>query len=54
VDERPCFHGAAIAGLPVRVFGVQGKAGFDDELYGGLVVKGDINVVEAIRSKELM
>ncbi len=52
-DERPALDGTPVAGFPVSVFGVQGKAGLDDEVHGGLVVKGDINVVEAIRGKEL-
>src|SRR6476620_4111869 len=51
-DRRPLLDRTPVAGLPVSVFGVQRKAGFDDEVHGGLVVKGDINVVEAIRGKE--
>ena len=47
------FDGLPVAGLPVSVFGFQSKAGVDDEVQGGLVLKADVNGVAVSGGEEL-
>ena len=51
-DVRPSFDGTPVASLPVSVVGFQGEAGLDDEMHGGLVLKGDVNAVVFARGEE--
>ena len=43
VDQRPALDGTPVAGLPVGIFGFKNKAGIDDKVQHGLILKADVN-----------
>jgi hypothetical protein len=47
MDKRQAFDETPIAGLPVGILAFQGKAGLDDEVHGGLVLKAHVDRVIA-------
>src|SRR5262249_45540516 len=52
-DEGPFLDAMPVPALEAAVLGFQGKAGFDDEMQGSLVLKADIDRVVLTHGEEL-
>jgi len=52
-EDGPARDASPVAGLPVSVFGLQGKARINGEVQGGLVLKANVNGVGLAGGEEL-
>src|SRR5262245_32447971 len=53
MDQRPSVDGTPVASLPIGMFGIDCKTGFDHETQRGPVLEADIQAVELARREKL-
>src|SRR5262249_9522954 len=51
-DARPALEGTPVTGFPIRVIGLQGETGVDDDVERSFVLKADGDGVVAAAGKE--